>query len=100
MPRFTESVVEDATLEWLSELGWTVMHGEELAPGALRADYTAVVLADVLQGALRRLNPGLPDEALADAHRRLMQPEGATGAMRNRAVHQLLVDGVTVESRA
>src|SRR5207253_1732958 len=63
--RFTESLVEEATLEWLSELGWTVVHGDEVAPGTLRADYASVVLSDVLQGALRRLNPGLPDDALA-----------------------------------
>jgi len=30
---FSESVVEDAALAWLAELGWQVKHGPEIAPG-------------------------------------------------------------------
>ena len=45
-------------------------------------------------------NPTLPTEALDDALRKLTRPEGATLEARNRAVHRLLVDGVTIEYRA
>ena len=31
---FTESVVEDAALEWFAELGYRVIHGPEIAPGS------------------------------------------------------------------
>jgi len=37
--------------------------------------------------------------ALDDAFRKLPRPEGAELSARNRAVHRLLVDGVTVEYR-
>ena len=37
--------------------------------------------------------------ALDDAFRKLTRPEGAELSARNRAVHRLLVDGVTVEYR-
>ena len=47
----------------------------------------------------RRLNPALPAEALEDAFRKLTRPEGAEQTQRNRVVHRLLVDGVTVEYR-
>ena len=30
---FTESVVEDAALEWFGELGYRVIHGSDIAPG-------------------------------------------------------------------
>ena len=30
---FTESVVEDAALEWFGELGYSILHGPEIAPG-------------------------------------------------------------------
>jgi len=33
MTRFTESVVEDATLDILSGLGYAVLHGPDIAPG-------------------------------------------------------------------
>ena len=100
--RFTESEVEDAALEWLVGLGWTVAHGRDIAlgaPAAERADYGEVVLERRLRGALARLNSDLPDEALDDAFRKLIRPEGATLEVRNRAFHRLLTDGVAVEYR-
>ena len=42
-------------------------------------------------------NPGLPNDALDDAHRRLTRPAGATLEARNHDLHRMLVAGVTVE---
>jgi type I restriction enzyme R subunit len=100
--RFAESVVEDAALAWLDSLGWSVKYGPDIAPGELaaeRSDYGQVVLNERLRQALAQLNPKLPPEALEDAFRRLMRTEGATLEARNRALHRMLVDGVTVEYR-
>lgn len=102
MMPFTESIIEEAALDWLRELGYTVISGEDARPAesaALRASYSDVLLPDVLYSALVRLNPLLPVEAIDDAIRKLTHPEGATLVHRNRAVHRLLVDGVTVEYR-
>ena len=102
MSGLSESVVEDAALAWLENLGWRIAHGPDIAPdtpGAERADYGDVVLEGRLRDALARLNPELPATALDDAFRRLLRPEGATLEARNRAFHRLLVDGVTVEHR-
>ena len=101
--RFTESEVEDATLEWLSDGGWAVAHGPDIAPdgsAAERADYGQVILERRLREALTRLNPDLPAEALNDAFRKLVRPEGVTLPVRNQAFHRLLTDGVAVEYRA
>ena len=38
--RFAESTVEEAALSWLSELGFAVKHGPEIAPGELHAERT------------------------------------------------------------
>ncbi|MBU2602499.1 MAG: type I restriction endonuclease subunit R [Actinobacteria bacterium] len=102
MSSFTESVVEEAALAWLESTGWQVRSGVEIAPGepaAERDDYGQVVLVQRLRDALARLNPALPAEALDDAFRKLTRPEGAELVARNRALHRLLVDGVTVEYR-
>jgi len=99
---FTESVVEQAALAWLESAGWQIRNGAEIAPGepaAERDDHGQVVLAKRLCDALVRLNPTLPAEALDEAFRKLTRPEGAELIVRNRAVHRLLVDGVTVEYR-
>jgi type I restriction enzyme R subunit len=101
-PGVCETDVESAALTWLTELGWQVKHGSEIAPDGLfakRQDYGQVVLERRLQDALVRLNPDLPPEALQDAFRKLVNPPGATPEQRNRALHRMLVDGVTVEYR-
>jgi type I restriction enzyme R subunit len=99
---FSESVVERAALAWLESVGWQVRNGAGIAPGepaAERGDYGQVVLARRLRDALARLNPALPAEALEDAFRKLTRPEGAELIVRNRALHRLFGEGVTVEYR-
>jgi type I restriction enzyme R subunit len=99
---FAESIVEEAALAWLEGSGWSVRHGADIAPGepgAERGDYGQVILEQRLRDALARLNPDLPAAALEDACRKLTRAEGAELVSRNRAMHRLLVDGVTVEYR-
>ncbi|MCY3951859.1 MAG: type I restriction endonuclease subunit R [bacterium] len=103
MTAFGEADVERAALDWLAGLGWAVAYGPDLSPGGgqqERADYSAVVLERRLRGALARLNPALPADALDDACRRVARPKGSTLETRNRAFHRMLTDGVTVERRA
>ena len=102
MTTLTEADVEQAALEWLSGLGWQVLHGPDIAPetpDAERDDYRQVVLEHRLRGALTELNPSLPMSALDDACRRLTHPDGSTLEARNRAFHRMLVNGVEVEYR-
>jgi len=100
--RLAESDVEEAALAWLENVGWQLAHGPDLAPDTVmaeRADYGEAVLAPRLRDALARLNPDLPAVALEDAFRKLIRPEGPDVVTRNRALHRLLVDGVTIECR-
>ena len=102
MTTLTEADVEQAALEWLSGLGWQVLHGPDIAPetpDAERDDYRQVALEHRLRGALTELNPSLPMSALDDACRMLTHPEGSTLEARNRAFHRMLVNGVEVEYR-
>lgn len=97
---FAESDVEESTLSWSSGLGLAHQPGPSLAPGELsaeRRDFAQVVLEERLRQALRRLNPDLPAEACREAFRKPMLAEGANLVGRNRAVHRVLVDGVSVE---
>ena len=102
MQGFTEWEVEEAALVWLAAMGWNIAHGPDIAPEtpqAERATYSDVVLEKRLRDALVRFNPALPTDALEDAFRKLIRPEGATLETRNRALHRMLVNGVTVEYR-
>lgn len=102
MSRFNESTVEHAALAWLEGAGWQVRNGAELAPGepaTERHDYAQPILERCLRDALVRANPGLPADALDEAFRKLTRPEGVDLLARNRSLHRLVVDGVTVEYR-
>ena len=102
MTTLTEADVEQAALDWLVALGWSVAHGSDIAPdapGAERDDFGDVVLERRLRDALASLNPDLPVSVLEDAFRKLTRPEGSTLEARNRAFHRMLVGGVEVEYR-
>ncbi|MGA3057808.1 MAG: type I restriction endonuclease subunit R [Candidatus Limnocylindrales bacterium] len=104
MSALAESTVEEAALAWLASSGFAVAHGPDIAfgqPGAERSDptYRDVVLEWRLREALVRLNPDLPEEALDDAFRKIVRADGPSLIERNRVVHKMLVDCVTVEYR-
>lgn len=104
MTAFTESVVEEAALDWLVRLGYSVLHGPDIADGGATVErdasgYRDVILDARLRAALARLNPDLPAEAIDDAHRKLARLDAPSLIERNRAIHRMLVDGINVEYR-
>jgi type I restriction enzyme, R subunit len=104
MSKFTESLVEEAALEWLGGLGYFALHGPDIAAGqsgAERADpgYRDTSLEARLRSALETLNPDLPAEAREDAFRKLMRTDAPSLIERNRVFHRMLGDGVPVEYR-
>ena len=95
-----ESHVEDATLVWLSELGYVLKSGQDIAPDSHtpeRMSYGDSLLLGRLEKAINRLNPAIPDEARADALRRVQQAEYPGLVEENRRLHHFLVEGVPVE---
>jgi len=99
---FTESVVEDAALCWLKDLGYEVMFGPDIAPGmpaAERDNYGQVVLERRLRDALARLNAEAPADALEEAFRKLTRPDSPSLVVNNHVIHKYLVEGVPVEYR-
>jgi len=96
----TESIVEDATLEWFGELGYAVGNGPHLAPGepaAERDSFSEVVLVGRLRDAVRRLNLFIPEEAREEALRKVLRVGTPSLTQTNRAFHRMLRDGVPVE---
>ncbi|MFQ5717661.1 MAG: type I restriction endonuclease, partial [Nitrospinales bacterium] len=69
-----EDTLEQTTLGWFRGLGYTVLHGPDIAPGepaAERDSYADVVLIDRLRSAITQLNPTLPGDAIEDALRKV-----------------------------
>ena len=100
-PSVTEDDLEQATLGWLGELGYTVVHGRDIAPGepaAERAAFSDVVLKNRFCDAFTRLNPGVSSATVDDAFYQVTHPSDSPSLPeQNRAFHRMLVNGVEVE---
>ena len=95
-----ESHLEEATLEWLAELGYAHGHGPDMAPGepaSERDSFSDVVLKGRLREVIHRLNPAIPEEAREEALRKVLRHETTSLIGNNRAFHHYLRDGVPVE---
>lgn len=99
---FTEDLVEQVALGTLQEIGWRYEDQVLIAPDGpekRRVSNGDVVLDGLLEEAARRLNPGIPDEALENALRQVQINETPSLIEENRRIHRLLVDGIDVEYR-
>ena len=92
-------MVEDAAPAWLKALGYPEIAAAELDAERTDSNYRDVLLKRRMRQALVRLNPHLPPEAVEDAYRKLTRMDAPSLIERNRALHRMLVDGVTVEYR-
>ena len=94
--------IEQTALYWLAGMGYSVLHGPDIAPetpGAERSRYEDVVLPQRLRDSVARLNPNIPAEAHEEAIRKVLSPHSPALVQNNRAFHRMLVDGVEVEYR-
>src|SRR3989338_7703848 len=98
----TESVIEQATLDWFKGLGYSILNGPDIAPGELlseRKSYSDVILESRLCSALTKINSSIPPEAIEDAFRKLTRAvhESPLLSANNHRFHRMLTDGVDVE---
>ncbi len=90
---FTESNYESAILQLFQQrLGYAYVYGPDVP-----RDYHSPLYEDALLPALRRVNPGLPPEALNEAVYKLKNFESGTLVQRNMAFMDYLQSGVPVK---
>jgi len=96
----TEDILEQTSLSWLSTLGWSILHGPDIAPempNAERGDFRQVILLGRLRSALTRINPTIPAFGIDEAIRRITVAESPDLIVNNRHFHRHLTDGIDVE---
>lgn len=103
MSNFNESVVEQAAMEWLADIGYQTLHGPSISPGGdglqLRDSFADVILIDRLLPTVRGLNAGISNGVIDQAIKRLLRPASQNPIDENYRIHQLLIGGVPVEHR-
>ncbi len=100
MNSITESDIETAALDWLASMGYSVLHGPDIAPDTPdveRSRYEEVALTQRLRDAVARLNPNIPAESQEEAVQKVLSPSSPSLVQNNRAFHLMLVDGIEIE---
>lgn len=98
----TESEIEQACLNILSELGYGIVSGPDIAcdgPNPERKSYADVLLLDRLRTAIDKLNPNIPADAKEEAIKQLLRSESPDLVINNHRFHKMLANGVDVEFR-
>ena len=98
----TEAEVEQAAIEYLSDLGYTHVFGPALAPDSIapeRSTWGDTILVGRLRSALARINKHLDAETLDGVAKRLLRPESPALLENNFAFQRHLTRGVEVQVR-
>lgn len=102
--KYTESDLENATLEWLEELGFGIVFGPNIAPDGEspeRESYKDIILVGRLRSAVSAINPNIPRDAQEDAIKKVVNVAYSNPSLleTNHAFHRMLAEGVDVEYR-
>ena len=93
MTKIAESSIETLAIEILKSIGYQYLYGPGIAPDADRAEresFEDVLLLERLEKAVNRINPGIPQEAKADAIKQLRRLNSPELIANNEAFHRML----------
>ena len=103
MPKpITESEVEEAALEILRDLGYTIIYGPDISPDGKnpeRNSYEDVILIERLKQAIDKLNPNIPKEAREEAFKKVLKIDSPKLIVNNQNFHEFLINGIPVQYR-
>ena len=100
MTKFTESVVEEATLDWFQELGYNIIYAPNIAPDQPekeRENYDEVILIHRLENAIDKINSTIPQDAKQDALKKILSTTSQNLYSNNHNFHKMLSEGIDVE---
>ena len=90
----SEDDLEQYAKELLADYGWRPENGDQIAPGhGERDSWGDLPLSDRLLTALRKLNPGVPNEQLLQARAEILTPQSNDAITENFRVHGWLTTG-------
>ncbi|WP_269609280.1 type I restriction endonuclease subunit R [Prochlorococcus marinus] len=99
MAFINEEYLEDMSIEWFKEIGYSFVHGPDLAPDGKspeREDYCQVILIDRLRTALKKFNPEVPPATIESAILQLSNPNIPALLSSNMQFHQWIITGLPI----
>lgn len=100
MSHLSESSVEQNLIDLLVPQGYEYFYGPSITPYSehpLRKRFDSVILESVLETAIKRLNPDVPESARMEAFQKVRSLGYGDIMANNEAFHTMMTDGVTVE---
>jgi len=104
MTKYTESTLEEATLQWFEELGYQIISGPEIAPfpdgeHPERENYADVILNGRFREAVYRINPQIPNETKEEVIKKINSLVYSSQSLihSNFEFYKYLRNGVDVE---
>jgi len=97
----TENEIEEIGLDYLSCLGYTIIHAPDISPDGEHPErtYNEVVLTNRLRDAIDKLNPTIPHDAREEALKKVLRTDSPHLLINNETFHKYLTEGVDVEVR-
>src|SRR3989338_3436030 len=94
----SESEVEEACIEMLGEIGYTILSGPDISEGGSSEErkYNEVVLVQRLRDALERINKHIPKDAIDEAVKKVLRHDSQNQTVNNQHFHKFVTDGVPV----
>ncbi len=93
MNKLNEEQIENLAIELLQNQGFDYCHGKDIAPDSaipLRTNFDEVILKPILQDAISRLNPNIPNSAKDDALNQVLRVFSPDLMVANKEFHNLL----------
>lgn len=100
MTPFTETILEQAAIDWFIDLGYDYANGPDIAfdgSSPERDDYQQPVLLARLRDAIARINPHLPSLVHEEVLNKITHLNQPSLLLNNHAFHNLFINGIEVD---
>ena len=94
-----EEDLENISIEWFKEIGYSFVHGPDIAPDGNypeREDLRQIFLIGRLKSALRRLNPDVPTQTIESAILQITNNNVPGLLASNRLFHEWITTGFQI----
>ena len=92
-----ESTVEEASISWFKELGYSYLYGLDIAPDGEAPErklWSDVILADRFRSALSKINSDLSESTLENVFRKVVKQSNPSVEECNYAFQKWIIEGI------